>query len=142
MSKADVQDSTSLKTGSNQVATPNVLYEFRVIPVGAKIWFAEEKQGYTVRASNVAFCVCTKPFNARKTVLYTIIDWERGERNYENLIFGWGAETDEECEEMLERLTTGKSGVSHRGPLPINIVGYWHPRIKKRYDGVVRQGVK
>ena len=66
------------------------LYEFRKIPVGAKIWFRGEKQGYTVRASNVAFCVCTKPFNAKKTVIYTIIDWERKQRNYENLVFGMG----------------------------------------------------
>lgn len=100
------------------------LYAFRKVPVGSKIWFAEEKQGYTVRASNVAFCVCTKPFNARKTVLYTIIDWERKERNYENLVFGMGAQTDEECQEMLERLTAGESEISERGVIPVRIVKY------------------
>ncbi len=118
------------------------IWETRRIPVGSKIWFAEEKQGYTVRASNVSFCVCTKPFNAQKTVLYTIIDWERGERNYENLIFGMGAETDEECEQMLERITTGESEVSYRNPAKINIVGYWNPNFKKKYAGVKRQGIR
>lgn len=107
------------------------LYEFRAIPVGAKIWFAEEKQGYTVRASNVAFCVCTKPMNALSTVLYTIIDWQLNERNRENLIFGAGAETDQECEEMLERLTSGDSEISQRGAVKVRIVKYKNPTIKK-----------
>ncbi|MBY4210796.1 hypothetical protein HQO42_05355 [Rhodococcus fascians] len=53
------------------------LHESRKVPVGAKIWFRNETQGYTVRASNIAFCFCTKPFNAQKTVLYSIIDWSR-----------------------------------------------------------------
>lgn len=120
----------------------NILYDFRKLPVGAKIWFDNEKQGYTVRASNVAFCVLTKPFNAQKTVLYTIIDWERGERGPENLVFGMGAETDQECQEMLERLTNGESEVSGRNHRPIRIVKYWNPTIKKYYDGVIRQGVQ
>lgn len=107
------------------------LYEFRKIPVGAKIWFEGEKQGYTVRASNVAFCVCTKPFNARKTVLYTIIDWERKQRNYEDLIFGMGAETEKECQEMLERLTNGESEISERGPAKLRIVKYKTPALKE-----------
>lgn len=107
------------------------LYEFRKIPVGAKIWFAHEKQAYTVRASNVAFCVLTKPFNARRTVLYTIIDWEQGIRGPEDLIFGMGAETDRQCQEMLERLTNGKSEVSGRREVKLEIVKYQTPAIKK-----------
>lgn len=110
------------------------LYAFRKIPVGAKIWFDNEKQGYTVRASNVAFCVCTKPFNAQKTVLYTIIDWEQGIRGPENLVFGFGAETDEECEEMLERLTQGESDLSGRNYRKTSIIKYWDPIIKKTYS--------
>jgi hypothetical protein len=34
----------------------------------------------------------TKPFNAQKTVLYTIIDWELGIRGPSNLIFNIGAD--------------------------------------------------
>lgn len=109
------------------------LMEFRKLPVGAKVWFATEKQAYTVRASNVAFCVLTKPFNAQKTVLYTIIDWESGVRGAENLIFGMGAETDEQCQEMLQRLTDGESEVSSRNYRDLDIVKYWNPTIKKTY---------
>lgn len=100
------------------------LYEFRRIPVGSKIWFRGEKQGYTVRTSNVAFCILTKPFNARKTVLYTIIDWESQVRGVENLVFGAGAETDEQCQEMLKRLTEGETEISSRNYTLIDIVKY------------------
>lgn len=98
-----------------------VYYENTKLPVGSKVKFVEGKQSYTVQASNIAFAVCTKPFNARKTVLYTIIDWQNDIRGTENLIFGMGAETKEDCEEMLERLTQGKSEISHRNNIPLEI---------------------
>lgn len=106
-------------------------YDFRKLPVGSKIWFQGEKQGYTVKASNVAFAICTKPFNAQKTVLYTIIDWESDVRGAEDLIFGMGAETVEQCEAMLERLTQGESGVSHRNYCALDIVKYQRPKNRK-----------
>ncbi len=109
------------------------LYTFRRISVGDKIWFREEKRGYTVRASNVAFVILTKPMNAKKTVLYTIIDWESGVRGTENLIFGMGAETDKECEEMLERLTNAESEISSRNHIDIDIVKYWNKQLNETY---------
>lgn|SRR3990167_1835405 len=98
-----------------------VFYENTKIPVGKKIKFAEEKQKYTVRASNVAFTVCTKPMNTLKTVLYTVIDWAENIRGTENVVLGLGAETDEECGDMLERLTQGESQISERNRVPLNI---------------------
>ena len=98
-----------------------VYYETYKLPVGSNIWFEEEKQGYTIRASNVAFAVCTKPLNIHKTVLYTIVDWNEQVRGTENLVFSMGAETDEECNEMLERLTQGESEVSSRNRIKLNI---------------------
>ena len=89
-------------------------YDNPAVFVGGKIKFKNEKQRYTVRAGNVAFSVCTKPMNALKTVLYSVIDWNKNIRGTENLVFGMGAETDEDCKEMLERLTNGESQVSHR----------------------------
>lgn len=44
------------------------------ISVGDKIKFKSEKQRYTVQACDDRFVIATKPFNARKTFLYTIID--------------------------------------------------------------------
>lgn len=106
------------------------LYGFRRTPVGAKLWFKGEKQGYTVRASDCTFAVCTKPFNARKTTLYTIVDWEQGIQGAENLVFGMGAETDQECEEMLQRLSSGESEVSGRRYTAIKLVKYTDPMLK------------
>ena len=45
------------------------------VEVGDKIKFKSEKQRYTVKACNDRFAIATKPFNARKTFLYTIIDF-------------------------------------------------------------------
>jgi IS1 family transposase len=98
-----------------------IYYETTALPVGCKIKFKEEKQRYTVRAANVAFAVCTRPFNLKKTVWYTIIDWHNNIRGAENLIFGFGATTDDDCLEMLERLTMGDSEVSSRNSIPLKI---------------------
>ena len=95
--------------------------------VGSKIKFAEEVQRYTVRARSENFLVCTKPFNARKTVLYTVIDIERNIRGTENLILPSGAETDEQCDEMIARLTSKdpdcfQTEVSYRNNIPLRIL--------------------
>jgi hypothetical protein len=94
------------------------------INVGSKIWFEEEKQGYTIQARSDDFIVCSKPFNPKKTVLYTIIDIKRNIRGPENLIFGAGAETREQCEEMINRLTgveKPQTEVSYRNNIPVKI---------------------
>jgi hypothetical protein len=94
--------------------------------VGDKVKFYGEKQAYTVQACNERFAVCTKPFNPKRTVLYTIIDFQKMFRGTENLVFGFGFETRKACEEALERLS-GKSAtcfqteVSHRNRVPLGI---------------------
>lgn len=94
------------------------------IPEWSKIKFKEEKQMYTVISSNRFFAVCTKPFNLQKTVLYTIVDFVNKIRWPENLVFWMGAETKEECDEMLDRLTIWESDVSHRRDIPLNVEFY------------------
>lgn len=111
------------------------------VPEGTKVKFAAEKQRYTVRASNVAFSICTKPLNMirrvrgghthEKTVLYTIIDWRQNIRGPENLVFGMGAETGKDCREMLERLTEGESEVSHRRYVELDIERVEFPKQKR-----------
>lgn len=95
------------------------------IPIGSKIKFRREKQRFTVRASNATFLICTKPFNAKKTVLYTIVDRKENTRGAENLVFGFGAETDKQCEEMLKRLTDGDTEISHRNRAKLEIEKYY-----------------
>jgi hypothetical protein len=96
----------------------NYPYEFFK---GYKVKFKGEKQRYTVRCASKRYAICTKPFNAQKTVLYTIIDQWRNVRGPENLVFGMGAETDEECYEILIRLLDGESEVSYRHDLRLDI---------------------
>lgn len=81
-----------------------MIEELKTAPLKTRIWFEGEKQGYTVRARSERYLVCTKPFNARRTVIYTIVDLEENVRGTENLIFGAGQETDEQCAETINRL--------------------------------------
>lgn len=78
--------------------------QLRYCPLGTRVWFVSEKTAYTVRARSSRYLVCTKPFNLRRTTLYTIVDLDEQVRGPENLIFGFGAETDDHCVQMIERL--------------------------------------
>lgn len=73
-------------------------------PIGTKIKFVKEKGAYVIRARSRRFIVCTKPYNPKRTVIYTIIDLQEKVRGPENLIFGMGAETDQQCADMIDRL--------------------------------------
>jgi len=89
--------------------------------VGEKVKFTSEKRRYTVRAAGVRFAVLNKPFNPKNTVLYTVVDLQEGIRGTENLVFGAGAETPEQCEAMLKRLEAGETEVSHRNYVNLDI---------------------
>lgn len=89
---------------------------------GQKIKFKEEKRRYTVRASSERFLVCTKPFNARKTVLYTLVDLVDGRRGTVNYLFNpYDFEKDDDCKECLADLESGKCGLSRRNNIELNI---------------------
>jgi len=88
---------------------------------GYKVKFKSEKQKYTVRCASRRYAICTKPFNAQKTVLYCIIDQWANLRAPEDLIFGMGAETDEQCYEMLIRILDHRSDLSRRYELKLDI---------------------
>lgn len=89
---------------------------------GQKVYIKAEKRPYKVRTCDGRFAICTKPFNPKKTVLYFIVDKKRNVRGTENLIFGMGFKTDEECNEVLDRLRKGESEVSYRNFVPLDIV--------------------
>lgn len=89
--------------------------------IGEKIQFEGERKPYVVRAVNDRFAVCTKPFNLKRTVLYTIIDFEKGIRGTENTVFCMGFESDEDCNDALQRLTSGDTEVSRRNYTELRI---------------------
>lgn len=81
-----------------------------------KVKFEDERQRYTVQARNDRFVILTKPFNAQKTYLYTIVDLERGVRGKCNLIFGLPCDVDtpEGAREALGWIERGEMEVSYR----------------------------
>jgi len=101
----------------------NEIQYCRNLKVGNKIKFQTEKQRYTVRAKSDRFIICTKPFNARKAFLYTIVDFERLVRGPVNLIFGlvWDFNIPEELEECLRQLEAEEVEVSHRRCIVLDV---------------------
>ena len=101
------------------------------VGVGWRVRFAEERNAYTVQARGSRYLVCTKPFPLRRTVLYTVVDLLEQVRGTENLIFGAGAETREQCDEMLNRLEGREehvqTEVSHRNRVPLRVVAVGPP---------------
>lgn len=88
---------------------------------GDRIKFASEKRPYRVRAADDRFAVCTKPFNLRHTVMYTIVDLKENVRGADNLIFCSGYETDEDTALTLQQLQSGEIAVSQRNQVPLDI---------------------
>lgn len=86
------------------------------LPVGKKIKMDGERQAYTVQAANDRFAIMTKPFNARRTYLYTITDLKRRVRGPCNLIFGLPCDVNsaEGASKALAMMEAGEMEVSFR----------------------------
>ena len=72
--------------------------------VGDKIKFKSEVQRYTIRACNDRFIIASKPFNARKTFMYTLVDLQEKERSSDNYYCRFDYLKRIEAEEALELL--------------------------------------
>lgn len=88
--------------------------EYKDLKPGDPVFVPDEIRPYRVKCRNERFIICTKPFNPKKTVKYFIIDIERGIRGPDNMVFCFGYETKEQCEERLEELQSGLIEVSTR----------------------------
>lgn len=64
--------------------------------VGDKVKLADTKQRWTVKGVTAAgrFVILTKPFNPKPSVLYTVIDFDRGVRGRDDM-YGIGYDTDD-----------------------------------------------
>ena len=89
--------------------------------VGDKIKFKSEKQRYTIKACNERYIIATKPFNARKTFLYTIVDLEEGLRAADNYYCKHDYIKVEEAEEGIEELISGKIHLSYRSRIKLDL---------------------
>lgn len=99
-------------------------FDYQWLGVGWRVWFAEEKRPYVVQAVSPdrRWVICTKPFAAQRTVLYTVLDRVLKVRGVDNMIFTLGYETREECEEAVALFHAGEAEHSHRHkPIPLVI---------------------
>lgn len=95
------------------------------LQVGDKVYFSDQKRPFTVRACNDHFAICTKPLNIHKTCLYTIIDWKKGLRNRNNMVFNpYDYMVQEDINKCLRDLTDPEHvcEISHRGAVKLDIV--------------------
>lgn len=91
------------------------------VKVGDKIKFRIEKQRYAVRAVSDKFIICTKPFNAKRTYIYTVIDLKNKLRGADNY-WCYGYKTDEECQEAIKKWDKGEITHSSRNrPIELDI---------------------
>lgn len=91
--------------------------------VGDRIKFAEEKRAYTIKACNERFLICTKPFNPKHTVLYTIVDLQEGIRGRNWWVFNiYEYMDDADCKQCLDDLISGECEISHRHRIKLNIL--------------------
>lgn len=91
------------------------------VNIGDKVYVPNEKRPYTVQARDERYIICTKPFAARHTVLYFIVDLVEQRRGPDNLVFCLGYETQEECINALKELKDGDIAVSRRRGIPLDI---------------------
>ncbi|MGJ0846527.1 hypothetical protein ACR77J_07555 [Tissierella praeacuta] len=95
---------------------------FESLKVGDKIRFMGEKQKYTIKAKSDRFIICTKPFNLKRTCLYTIVDLERMVRGANDRVFNpYNYMVQEDINECLKDLESGKVEVSYRNCVPLDI---------------------
>lgn len=92
------------------------------IECGYKVFFESEKRPYTVRAYDERYVICTKPFNPKRTVLYTILDLKQQVRGTNNLVFNsYNYAIQEDIERCLKDLQCGMIEVSHRNRIALDI---------------------
>lgn len=93
----------------------------KALCVGDRVRFRGEKQArFKVRARGERFVILTKPFNARQTCIYTVIDVEQGIRGTDNY-GGLGYETPEEIAEAMAMLDGGEARISVRNNVSLDI---------------------
>ena len=84
------------------------------LKTGDPVYVPCEIRPYRVKCRDERYIICTKPYNPNHTVMYFIIDLDKGIRGPDNMVFCSGYETQEQCEERLKELQTGRIEVSQR----------------------------
>lgn len=74
------------------------------LEVDDRVNLADSKRAWTVRGVTRGgrFVILTQPFNLKRTVLYSVIDFDRGVRGKDNC-YGLGYETDDQVADALHQ---------------------------------------
>ncbi|SLH38449.1 hypothetical protein [Mycobacteroides abscessus] len=92
-----------------------------------RIKFVGEKQSYTVQAvsQDGRYVVCTRPFNLRRTVYYTVMDLQQGIRGTDDY-GGLGYEDRRQCEQAVACFvaTDTYNALSESGDIPTDADEY------------------
>lgn len=99
------------------------------LDVGNRIQFDDDRYWYTVQAVGTRYVVVNRPYHAgtlhgQTTTVYAILDFVKMRRGPENLVFDFGAETRNQCHEMMCRLEAGDTEISYRNNIPLRIYRY------------------
>lgn len=118
---APIETKPTILTKNIPLEKESINHDLSNCVVGTLIWLEGEKQKYTVQVASERYLICTKPFNAQKTVLYTILDLKDLVRGTDNLVFSYGYESKEDCLENMVRLLNGEMEISRRNRVPLRI---------------------
>lgn len=104
------------------------------LTIGTKVFFTGEKQPFWIKANDgKRFVIATKPFNVQRTVIYTILDFQQGLRNRNNLIFNmYDYKIQEDIDKCMADLQSGEAEISHRRPVEIDILKIEQPKKKTK----------
>ena len=72
--------------------------------VGDKVKFVDEQRPYTIKACNERFIIATKPYNPKRTFMYTIIDFEHLVRGADNYSCLYEYDKEEEAQKALQNI--------------------------------------
>lgn len=87
--------------------------------VGDRIKFKNAKQSFLIRACDERFIIATKPFNAKNTFFYTIVDLQENCRGGDNWYCKYDYENDD-LTECLELLHKGEIYSTHRSRIDLD----------------------
>jgi hypothetical protein len=94
------------------------------IKVNDKVYFSDEPRiAYWVKARNDRYAILTRPYNPRRTVIYSIWDMEKKIRSTNDYVFNpYDYNKQEDIDQSLTDLMNGEYQLSRRNQ--VKVFGY------------------
>jgi hypothetical protein len=91
------------------------------LAVGDRVWLGGKKQPWTVRARGPRYVILTKPYNPKRSTLYTVIDLELGIRGTDDYVGSLGYETPEQIDASMALFDSGEAEISTRNNVKLDL---------------------